>query len=114
MVRGVLLIWIIVGQGPTALTVGAGGVLFGHFSLIYQFSLFSHSLLETARYRLKYCLKGPLRPKQPTTQSLSDGASQIYVYRLIRQWSSCFHKINNKTREISSLIRLYYDKMSYF
>ena len=23
--RGVLLIWIIVGQGPTALTVGAGG-----------------------------------------------------------------------------------------
>ena len=29
--RGVLLIWIIVGQGPTALAVGAGGGLFGHF-----------------------------------------------------------------------------------
>ena len=28
---GVLLIWIIAGQGPTALTVGAGGGLFGHF-----------------------------------------------------------------------------------
>ena len=28
-----------------------------------------HSLLwETARYRQKYCLKGPLNPKQPTNQ----------------------------------------------
>ena len=25
-------------------------------------------LWETARYRLKYCLKGPLNPKQPTNQ----------------------------------------------
>ena len=29
-------------------------------SLVYQFSHLSPSLLETARYRLKYCLKGPL------------------------------------------------------
>ena len=35
-------ILITVGQGPTSLAVGAG---------------------ETARYRLKYCLKGPLNPK---------------------------------------------------
>ena len=40
--------------------------LFGHFSLIYHFSLLSPSLWETARYRLKYCLKGQLSPKQPT------------------------------------------------
>ena len=40
---------------------------FGHFfSLIYHFSLLSPSLWETARYRLKYCLKGPLNSKQPT------------------------------------------------
>ena len=39
--RGVLLIWIIVGQGPTALTVDADGQLFEHFSLIYYFSLLS-------------------------------------------------------------------------
>ena len=69
---GVLLIWMSVGQGPTALAVGAGGGCFGHFSLIYHFSLsFSLSLGETARYRLKYCLKGPLSPKttnQPTNQ----------------------------------------------
>ena len=35
------------------------------FSLIYHFSFLSPSLWETARYRLKYCLKGPLSPKQP-------------------------------------------------
>ena len=59
-------IWMIVGQGPTALTVGADGGLFGHFTLIYPFSLLSPSLWETAQYRLKYCLKGPLNPNQPT------------------------------------------------
>ena len=66
--RGVLLIWITVGQGPTALTVGAGGCCLDIFTLIYPFSLLSPSLWETARDRLKYCLKGPLNPKQPTNQ----------------------------------------------
>ena len=36
-------IWITVGQGPTALAVGAGGELFGHFysrlSFLFSFSL---------------------------------------------------------------------------
>ena len=64
--RGVLLIWIIVGQGPTALAVGAGGGCLDVFTLVYHFSFLSPSLWETARYRLKYCLKGPLSPKQPT------------------------------------------------
>ena len=66
--RGVLLIWIIVGQGPTALVVGAGGGCLDIFSLICHFSFLSPSLWETARYRLKYCLKGPLSQKQPTNQ----------------------------------------------
>ena len=123
--RGVLLTWIIVGQGPTALTVGAGGVgvFFYIFSLIYHFSLFFLGggamvlgklpvprrptiwmivgqgsialavgagggcldiffllylfsplfpfLWGTTRYRLKYCLKGPLNPQQPTNSSFS-------------------------------------------
>ena len=47
------------------------------FSLVYHFSLLSPSLLETARYRLKYCLKGPLSPKQPTNQLL-EFAAGIY------------------------------------
>ena len=50
------------------LAVGAGGGCLDIFSLIYQFSFLSPSLWETARYRLKYCLKGPLNPKQPTNQ----------------------------------------------
>ena len=39
--------------------------LFGHF-FSYLFSLLFPSLWETALYRLKYSLKGPLSPKQPT------------------------------------------------
>ena len=66
--RGVLLVWMIVGQGPIALSVGAGGGCLDIFSLIYLFSFLSPSLWETARYRLKYCLKGPLNPNQPTNQ----------------------------------------------
>ena len=66
--RGVLLIWLIVGQGPTALAVGTGGDCLDIFSLVYHFSFLSSSLWETARYRLKYCLKGPLSPKQPFNQ----------------------------------------------
>ena len=45
-----------------------GWGLFGIFSLICPFSPLSPSLWETARYRLIYCLKGPLNPKQPTNQ----------------------------------------------
>ena len=62
-------IWITVGQGPIALAVGAGGGGLDIFTLIYPFSHLSSCLWETARYRLKYCLKGPLNPKQPTNQN---------------------------------------------
>ena len=61
-------IWITVGQGPTALTVGAGGGGLDIFALVCPFSPLSPSLWEMARYRLKYCLKGPLNPKQPPNQ----------------------------------------------
>ena len=59
-------ILITVGQGPIALAVGAGGGGLDIFFLSSILSLLSPSLWETARYRLKYCLKGPLNPKQPT------------------------------------------------
>ena len=62
--RGVLLIWMMVGQGPAALAVGAGYL--DTFTIVYRFSLLSPSLWETPRYRLKYCFKRPLSPKQPT------------------------------------------------
>ena len=59
---GVQLIWIIVGQGPIVLAVDAGGGCLDIFSLICHFSFLSTSLWETARYRLKYCLKVLGRP----------------------------------------------------
>ena len=41
--RGVLLIWVIVGQGPIALAVGAGGgylvLFFSRLSVLFSFSL---------------------------------------------------------------------------
>ena len=77
-------IWITVGQGPTALAVGAGGFFFFFFdifTLIYPFSLLSPSLWEMARYRLKYCLKGPLNPKQPTNHL----ACNYRIYLAIRR-----------------------------
>ena len=52
-------ICLTVGQGPTALEVGAGGDCLDIFTLIYPFFPLSSSLWETALYRLKYCLKGP-------------------------------------------------------
>ena len=56
-------IGITVGQGPTALAVGADG---GCLNILLSFIL---SLFwETARYRLRYCLKGPLNQKQSTYQ----------------------------------------------
>ena len=58
-------IWITVGQGWGCLDI---------FTLIYPFFPLSPSLWETARYRLKYCLKGPLNPKptnQPTLRTFS-------------------------------------------
>ena len=61
-------ILITVGQGSTVLAVDAGGGGLDIFTLIYPFSSVSPSLWETARYRPKYCLKGPLNPKQPTNQ----------------------------------------------
>ena len=65
--------WMVVGQEPIALAVGAGEDCLDICTRLYLFSPLSHSLWETARYRLKNCLKGPLNPKQPTN-SLGDGA----------------------------------------
>ena len=63
--RGVLQFGL-VGQRPTALAVGVGG---GGFDILLS-SILSFLFLilwETARYRQKYCLKGPLNLK-PTDQ----------------------------------------------
>ena len=72
-------ILITVGQRPIALAVGAGGGCLDIFTLIYPFSSLSPSLWETARYRLKYCLKGPLNPKQPTNEPRPRGYKTFFM-----------------------------------
>ena len=73
-VPGCPTIWMIVGQWPISLAVGAavcvgggggggGGACLDIFTLLNIFSVFFPSLWETAQYRLKYCLKGPLNPQ---------------------------------------------------
>ena len=61
-------IWMIVGQGPIALAIGAGGGCLDIFTLIYSCSPPSPFLRETARYRLTYCLKGPLNQNKNSAE----------------------------------------------
>ena len=80
LVPGRPTIWITVGQGLTALAVGAGGGCLDIFTLIYPFFPLSPSLWETARYRLKYCLKGLLKPKTTNQPILSHKSCSLFFY----------------------------------
>ena len=44
---GTLLIWTMIGQGPTVLAAGASGNCLNYFSLIYHFSFLSHGLINS-------------------------------------------------------------------
>ena len=72
-------ILITVGQGPIAHCTCSwcGWGWFGHFQPSCILSHLSPSLWETARYRLKYCLKGPLNPKQPSNQPQVKHVTQV-------------------------------------
>ena len=70
-------IWMIVGQGPIALAVGARECGLDILTLFYPFPPLSPSLWETARYRLKNCLKGPLTSVQPTTSNKHDSCVML-------------------------------------
>ena len=97
-------IWITVGQGPTALAVGAGGGCLDIFTLIYPFFPLSPSLWETARYRLKYCLKGPLNPKQPTNQIFKTK----YLYGYKPSTSTLTAELGKKYRSYRRLLNVLY------
>ena len=55
-VPGRSTIWMLVGQGPIVLSVGAGGVCLDIFTLLYPFSPLSPDI----------CLKEPLNLKETT------------------------------------------------
>ena len=82
-------ILITVGQGPIALAVGAGGGGLDIFTLIYLSSL-SPSLWETARYRLKYCLKRAVKPKTTNQPTLLIPTHTMHFYKILlcRPWSA--------------------------
>ena len=91
-------IWISVGQGPIALAVGAGGGGLDIFTLVCPFFSLSPSLWETARYRLKYCLKGLLNPK-PTNQP----TLRLYPLTLIQVFFLSFLTILTLTISLFAL-----------
>ena len=74
-------VWKIVGQGPIALAVGAGVRHLDIFTFLYLFSPLSPSLWETTRSRVKYCLKWPLHPNQPTNSMFRPRPSNRNKFR---------------------------------
>ena len=61
-------IWIIVGQEPTALSVGVGRGVWTFFSLVYHFFLLYLSLWKTARYTETEILSQRAVNPKPTNQ----------------------------------------------
>ena len=55
----------------TALSVGADGGCSDIYLLVHHFSFLSPCFWETARYRLKYCLKRPLSPNTTNPAQLN-------------------------------------------
>ena len=57
-------VWMLSGQGSTALALGTDGGCLDSFTFCFTL-IFLFSQWKTARYRLKFYLKVPLNPKQP-------------------------------------------------
>ena len=101
-------IWIRVGQGPTALAVGAGGDWFGHFFPRLSFLFFLPPLWDTARYRLKYCLKGPLSPKN--NNNINE-ACEILLSECM--WQSVRHDSNDIVQALLFISLVFSAKQEY-
>ena len=66
------------------------------FLLSSVLSLLFLPLWETARYRLKYCLKGPLNPKQPTNQPcLKNPKVEVHIQFFFIKRITHYHKLSN-------------------
>ena len=75
--RVVLLIWIIIGQGPNVLAVGAGGVVWTFFSLLYHF-FFSFS-----RFLLTEILSPSTVKPKTTNQPKAFKVTQVSTSRTV-------------------------------
>ena len=74
------------GPGPAVLAVGAGG---GCLDIFF----FSSIALSLCRYRLKYCLKGPL---SPNNQPISLVETILMLFLMSQEY---FSGINAQTRK---------------
>ena len=61
--RGVLLLWLGVGQGPTALAVGADGGCLDIFTLVYHISFFFFSSLGDSPIWTEILSQRVVKPK---------------------------------------------------
>ena len=98
----------IVGQGLIALAGGEDWGCLEILTLLYPFSPLPPSLWETTRYRLKYCLKGPLNPKQPTKRPTADLALQRHMQIRICILKFCeTGKISTRTSVFAGLDNIF-------
>ena len=99
---GVLLIWIIVGQRPTVLSVGAGGGL-DIFSLIYHFSSFSLSLGDGLIYT-EILSQRAVKPKN-NQQLLQFTNSLVLVILHVTKNGHCNRAVTAILRRMAITIR---------
>ena len=97
-----LLIWIIVGQGSTALAAGTVLYTWTFFSRLSFLSSFLHYLGDSP----KHCLKGPKNPKQPTNHPrghegpyylMVDASSREFVRRVSHLMSARITSVSVRT-----------------
>ena len=73
-------IWITVGQGPTALTIGAGGGCLDIFTLIYPFSPESFSLsLGDGPIETEILSQRAVKPKTTNIPTNDPGLTLTYL-----------------------------------
>ena len=70
--------------------------MFGHIFL-WPFIL---SLCETVKFRLKYCLKEPIKPKQP----LNPSNLQVFIVVFPCKFFFYYLSMHNKTESLNEIV----------
>ena len=82
------------------------------FTLIYPFFPLSPSLWETARYRLKYCLKGLSNPKQPTNQLNKYRTYENLSFQILVNRTPDLVKVYWTPTELTKSLLYFYDTVT--
>ena len=84
------------------------------WGLLDIFSLLSPSLWETSLYRLKYCLKGPLNPEQPTNQPTNERARCNEKGLNVKSATNFLYLLTKKSYRQRNIIYKYRSPSEYF